>query len=93
MSDFPVDQAQQRSNNMLLDYVAGKVGARTDAALAKALRVSTPVVSKIRHGRLPIGATIQLTMLEELDVTLQMLRAFVPSSRSASYNPAMLEAA
>lgn len=41
------------------------VGAKNDAALAVALHVAPPVISKIAHDRLPIGPSILVTLHEE----------------------------
>lgn len=48
------------TRNNLLDEVMYKMHLKNDAALAKLLEVAPPVISKIRHGKLPIRATIAL---------------------------------
>lgn len=44
--------------NKLLDEVKSQCGLKNDAALSRALEVAPPVISKIRHGTLDIGATM-----------------------------------
>ncbi len=49
----------------------------------RALEVAPPVISKIRHGRLPIGASLLIRMHEVFDVSIRELkriaRAEVPT--------------
>ena len=69
-------------NNELLDMLLAK-GPKNDAALARALEVAPPVISKIRHGRLPIGASLLIRMHEVFDVSIgelkRIARAEVPA--------------
>lgn len=60
-------------NNELLDTLLAK-GPKNDAALARALEVAPPVISKIRHGRLPIGASLLIRMHEVFDVSIRELK-------------------
>jgi plasmid maintenance system antidote protein VapI len=70
-------------NNDLLDMLLDKPGMKNDAALDRALEVAPPVISKIRHGRLPIGASLLIRMHEVFDVSIRELkriaRAEVPA--------------
>ncbi len=52
--------------NAVLDEVTKQLGLKNDAALARALEVAPPVISKIRHYRLPIGSTLKLRILRKL---------------------------
>lgn len=56
------------ANNLLLDEVIQLTKLKNDAALSRALGVSPPVISKIRSGRLPVGATIALSIHEISDM-------------------------
>ncbi|PIG31099.1 hypothetical protein CLU93_5452 [Janthinobacterium sp. 35] len=60
-------------NNELLDTLLAK-GPKSDAALARALEVAPPVISRIRHGRLPIGASLLIRMHEVFDVSIRELK-------------------
>ena len=44
--------------NHLLDALIEKLHLKNDAALSRALEVAPPVISKIRHRRLPVGASL-----------------------------------
>lgn len=70
---------QIESNNALLDYVASKLGARTDGQLAALLGSHAPVISRIRSGKLAIGATMQITLIET-GIPLAIIRRYVPST-------------
>jgi hypothetical protein len=52
-----------------------KLGLKNDAALSRALEVAPPVISKIRHGRLPIGASLLIRAHEISDIAIRELKA------------------
>lgn len=58
----PLTPNQCNKNNALLDMIIERAGLLTDAELSRFLKVAPPVVSKIRHGKLPIGATMMIRM-------------------------------
>ena len=68
--------------NKVLDAIIERLQLKNDAALSRALEVAPPVISKIRHRTLPIGATILLRMHEISDFSIRELRAMmgVPSA-------------
>lgn len=61
----------------VLDAIIAKLQLKNDAALSRALEVTPPVISKIRHRTLPIGATILLRMHEVSDFSIRELRALM----------------
>jgi hypothetical protein len=63
----------------VLDAIIAKLKLKNDAALSRALEVAPPVISKIRHRTLPIGATILLRMHEVSDFSIRELRALMAS--------------
>jgi hypothetical protein len=63
----------------VLDAIIAKLHLKNDAALSRALEVAPPVISKIRHRTLPIGATILLRMHEVSDFSIRELRALMAS--------------
>ncbi|QBE66810.1 hypothetical protein [Pseudoduganella lutea] len=65
----------------LLDTLAERLSAKNDAALSRALEVAPPVLSKIRHGRLPVGATILLRMHEASGIPIRELRDLMGDRR------------
>jgi hypothetical protein len=63
--------------NRVLDAVIDKLKLKNDAALSRVLEVAPPVISKIRHNTLPIGATLLLRMHEESEYSIRELRALM----------------
>lgn len=61
--------------NHLLDILLGKLQLKNDAALSRALEVAPPVISKIRHHRLPIGAALLIRMHEVSDMPIRELKS------------------
>ena len=74
--------------NRVLDAIIEKLELKNDAALARALEVAPPVISKIRHHTLAIGATILLRMHEISDFSIRELRELMSTK-----NPDMAHAA
>ncbi|WP_194726996.1 hypothetical protein [Noviherbaspirillum malthae] len=60
--------------NHLLDILIDKLNLKNDAALCRKLGVTPPVLSKIRHGKMPVGATLLITMHEESGISIKELR-------------------
>ena len=67
-------EASAYDPNKVLDAIIEKLQLKNDAALSRALEVAPPVISKIRHRTLPIGATILLRMHEVSDFSIRELR-------------------
>ncbi|MDP1976697.1 hypothetical protein [Undibacterium sp.] len=67
--------------NHLFDILIKRLRLKNDAALAKMLDVAPPVISKIRHLRLPIGASLMITMHEISGLTIKELRALMGDKR------------
>ena len=66
--------------NKLLDTLIERMNLKNDAALSRALEVAPPVISKIRHRTLPIGATILLRMHEKSDMSIKELKELSSAS-------------
>ena len=67
--------------NRLLDSLITKMGLKNDVALARALEVAPPVISSIRHHRLPVGASLLISMHEVSDLTIGELRGLMGDRR------------
>jgi plasmid maintenance system antidote protein VapI len=63
------------SASNLLDVLRQRFDIKSDAALARELDVVSPVISKLRGGRLPLGATMILKIHEHLGVPVAEIRA------------------
>jgi plasmid maintenance system antidote protein VapI len=73
---YEIEVNAARSND-LLDAVLRKTGLKNDAALARALEVAPPVISKIRHGRLPVGASLVVRVCELTEMGLHEIKAIL----------------
>ena len=80
MSNPLIDQ-ETYDPNKLLDAVIEKLGLKNDAALSRMLEVAPPVISKIRHRRLPVGASLLIRMHEVSDFSIAELRALMGDQR------------
>ena len=78
------DNAENRryDPNHLLDTLIKKLGIKNDAALSRALEVAPPVISKIRHNRLPVGASLLIRMHEVSDISIRELRQLLGDRRA-----------
>ena len=63
--------------NKVLDAIMERLNLKNDAALSRALEVAPPVISKIRHRTLPIGATILLRMHEVSEFSIRELKSLM----------------
>jgi hypothetical protein len=66
----------------LLASIIGKLKLKNDAALSRALEVAPPVISKIRHRRLPVGASLLIRMHEVTDLSIAELRSLMGDRRN-----------
>lgn len=65
----------------LLDALISHLRLKNDAALALELEVAPPVISKMRHNTMPVGATMLLRMHEISDIPIKQLRALMDDHR------------
>ena len=68
--------------NRLLDTLIQHLNLKNDAALSRALEVAPPVSSKIRHRRLPVGASLLIRMHEVSDLSIKELRRLMGDRRA-----------
>lgn len=57
-----------------IDYLLSQMGLKNDAALAVALEVAPPVISKLRNRRLPLGPSMLLRMHDATGMSINSLR-------------------
>lgn len=65
----------------LLDAIIEIKSLKNDAALSRLLEVAPPVISKIRHGKLPVGAALLIRMHETTDISIRDLRYLMGDRR------------
>jgi hypothetical protein len=62
-------QSQKHTVAYMLDVVLQEQNLKNDAALARALNVAPPVISKIRNGVLPLGSSMLVKLHEYTGLT------------------------
>jgi hypothetical protein len=65
----------------LLDTLIKHLQIKNDAALSRVLEVAPPVISKIRHRRLPVGASLLIRMHEVTGMSIKELRNLMGDRR------------
>ena len=78
---LPEDEALTYNPNRLLDSLIEIMHLKNDAALARALEVAPPVISKIRHMKLPVGASLLIRMHEVSELSIRDLRYLMGDRR------------
>ena len=68
--------------NRLLDTLLSNMKLKNDAALSRALEVAPPVISKVRHARLPVGGSLLIRMHEVSGMSIQDLRHLMGDRRT-----------
>jgi transcriptional regulator with XRE-family HTH domain len=77
-ADVTSDQTDKKySPNYLPDFVIARLDLKNDAALARKLGITPPALSRIRHGKFPIGATLLIAMHEETGMKVRELRSLM----------------
>jgi transcriptional regulator with XRE-family HTH domain len=71
----------QYDPNRLLNTLLTRLNLKNDAALSRALEVAPPLISKIRHGRLPVGAALLIRMHEVSNISIKELRELMGDRR------------
>jgi hypothetical protein len=85
MDNMTTDTTTETENkydpNNLLDTLISRMKLKNDASLSRLLEVAPPVISKIRHHRLPVGASILIRMHEVTGLTVGELRELLGDRR------------
>src|SRR3569623_1720822 len=77
------DLSSQETNdpNNLLESLLERMLLKNDAAVSRAREVAPPVISKIRHRKLPGGASLLIRMHEVSDLSIKELRNLMGDRR------------
>jgi hypothetical protein len=73
--------AETYNPNRLLDFIITRFQLKNDAALSRLLEVAPPVISKIRHHRLPVGASLLIRMNDVTGIETRQLRNIMGDRR------------
>ena len=79
--EHPLTSQPGYDPDRLLDAMLEKLQLKNDAALSRALEVAPPVISKVRHRRLPVGASLLIRMHEVSDLSVSQLRELLGDRR------------
>src|SRR5215217_2283781 len=82
MAHHALSSQESYNPNHLLDILLGKMSLKNDAALSRVLEVAPPVISKIRHRRLPVGASLLIRMHEVTGMSIRDLRDLMGDRRT-----------
>lgn len=82
MAEHALSSQESYNPNHLLDFLLQKMALKNDAALSRKLEVAPPVISKIRHRRLPIGASLLIRMHEVTGMSIRDLRDLMGDRRT-----------
>jgi plasmid maintenance system antidote protein VapI len=73
---------QTYNPNRLLDALLENMRLKNDAALSRMLEVAPPVISKIRHHRMPVSASVLIRMHEATSMSIGDLRFLMGDRRN-----------
>jgi plasmid maintenance system antidote protein VapI len=79
-SVMQIEQKKPNHAGALLDALIEKLQLKNDAALCRRLEVPPPVISKIRHRKLPVGPTLLIRMHEESGLSIRELKSYLKAS-------------
>ncbi len=65
----------------LLDTLQATLKLKNDAALSRTLGLSPPVISKIRHRQIPVGASVLIRIHEVTELSIAVLRGLMGDRR------------
>jgi hypothetical protein len=68
---------QTQNPKALLDKLLEILGCKNDAALCRVMDVQPPVISKMRHGHLPVSATFLIKSHDATGLSINDLRALL----------------
>jgi hypothetical protein len=68
--------------NNLLDALKDILGLKNDAALSRTLEIAPPLISKIRHRRMPISAALLIRIHEVSDLSVSDLQGMMGDRRT-----------
>src|SRR3569623_2031542 len=81
MNNHPLLERSEYDPNHLLGSLIERLALKNDAALSRSLEVAPPVISKIRHRKLPVGASLLIRMHEVSDLSIKELRNLMGDRR------------
>ncbi len=72
---IPADKTEKY--NQVLDLVVKTLRLKNDAALARAMGVAPPVISKLRHGRITMGPSFLIDAHELTGIGIKTIKSML----------------
>ena len=76
-----MSQPKPYDPNAMLDTILTKLQLRNDAALSRLLEVQAPVISKIRHHRMPVSGALLVRLHEATGISVRALQDLMGDRR------------
>jgi hypothetical protein len=76
-----IESQSHYNPNHLLDVLLNEMQAKNDSALCRLLGVKPPNISKIRHHRSPVGASLLIRLHEITGISIRDLRNLMGDRR------------
>ena len=80
MTDLNTNQKTYDPNN-LIDAVTARLALKNDAAVARALKVETPIIEKVRSNKLPLGGYLLMRLREVTGMSVTDLQDLMGDRR------------
>lgn len=80
MNELNAAEKQYNPNN-LIDAVTAKLELKNDAAVARALKVETPIIENVRNKRLPLGGYLLMRLREVTGMSVTDLQDLMGDRR------------
>jgi hypothetical protein len=77
-----LEEIRDYNPDRLLDVLREKFRLRNDAALSRMLEVAPTIISKVRHRKLPVGASLLIRMHEVFGLNITDLRFLMGDRRN-----------
>lgn len=77
-----MSQSKPYDPNAMLDTILAKLQLRNDAALSRLLEIQAPVISKIRHHRMPVSGALLVRIHEATGLSVRTLQDLMGDRRS-----------
>lgn len=76
-----MSQPKPYDPNAMLDTILAKMQLRNDAALSRLLEIQAPVISKIRHHRMPVSGALLVRIHEATGLSVRNLQDLMGDRR------------
>lgn len=82
----PTEKTGPTVNNLnrLFDSARDILGVETDLALSQVLGVPAPIISKLRHGERPVGASLLIRLHDATGMEIREMKALLEQAPEAN---------